>query len=136
MSSARACVGCLLGTAAGDALGLPYEGLSPRRGVRLFPKRDRHHLLFGKGMVSDDTEHAAFVAQALLRGRGDPDAFARHLARSLRWWLLGLPAGVGFATLRAIIKPLAGLATAARWGVIRRQWSGDAQSTLGCCFRS
>ncbi len=28
-------VGCLLGTAVGDALGLPYEGLSPRRGEGL-----------------------------------------------------------------------------------------------------
>ncbi len=31
MPSARAIEGCLLGTAIGDALGLPYEGLSPGR---------------------------------------------------------------------------------------------------------
>ena len=97
-------IGCLLGTAVGDALGLPYEGVSPRRAARLFPDTSKHHLFFGKGMVSDDTEHACFVAQAIIRANGDVDVFRKRLARSLRWWLLGLPAGVGFATLRAIVK--------------------------------
>jgi ADP-ribosylglycohydrolase len=97
-------IGCLLGTAVGDALGLPYEGLSPARAARLFPDATRHHLVFGKGLVSDDTEHAAFVADALVRSRGDVDVFRKQLARSLRWWLASLPAGVGFATLRSIIR--------------------------------
>jgi ADP-ribosylglycohydrolase len=97
-------IGCLLGTAAGDALGLPYEGLSPRRVKKLFPDTRKHHLLFGKGMVSDDTEHAAFVAQAIIRSQGDVEAFRKHLARSLHWWLAGLPAGIGLATGRAIFK--------------------------------
>jgi ADP-ribosylglycohydrolase len=96
-------IGCLLGTAVGDALGLPYEGLSPRRAVRLFPDTRKHHLLFGKGMVSDDTEHACFVAQAIVRANGDVDVFRKRVARSLRWWLLGLPAGVGFATLWRVL---------------------------------
>ena len=106
----EAYIGCLLGTATGDALGLPYEGLSPQRAAKLFPDPSKHHLIFGKGMVSDDTEHACFVAQALIRssGRGalgvDVKVFQKRLARSLRWWLLALPAGVGFATLRSISK--------------------------------
>lgn len=102
--NARATLGCLLGTAVGDAIGLPYEGLSSRRAARLFPDRARHHQLFGRGMVSDDTEHTCFVAQALIRANGDVRQFEKHLARSLRWWLIGLPAGIGFATLRAILK--------------------------------
>lgn len=97
-------VGCLLGTAVGDALGLAYEGLSPRRAARLYPDTSRHHLVFGKGMVSDDTEHAALVAQAIIRSGRDVSLFRRALSRSLRWWLLALPAGVGFATLRAIVR--------------------------------
>lgn len=106
MSSSKSdrCVGCLLGTAAGDALGLPYEGLSARRARRLFPDMTRHNLILGRGMVSDDTEHTAFVAQALVRCGDDPKAFSKALARSLRWWLAGLPAGVGFATLRSIVR--------------------------------
>jgi ADP-ribosylglycohydrolase len=60
--------GVLLGTAVGDALGLPREGLSPRRARRLFGGPPlRHRLVFGRGMVSDDTEHACVTAQALLR---------------------------------------------------------------------
>ena len=101
-------VGCLLGTAAGDALGLPCEGLGPARAARMFPDCGRHHFLFGKGMVSDDTEHACFVAKAMIEANGDPEIFQKRLARSLRWWLLGLPAGVGFATLRSILKLWAG----------------------------
>lgn len=59
-------VGCLLGTAVGDALGLPYEGLSRRRGQSMYGAPDRYRFCFGKGMVSDDTEHTCMVAQALL----------------------------------------------------------------------
>jgi ADP-ribosylglycohydrolase len=96
--------GILLGSAVGDALGLPAEGLSPRRRRRLMPGPWRHRLLFGRGMVSDDTEHALFVAQSLLRHPADPDAFRRSLAWHLRWWVAGLPAGIGMATARACLK--------------------------------
>ena len=54
--------------------------------------------------VSDDTEHTFFVAQALLAHPNDPVAFQRCLAWKLRFWLLGVPAGIGLATLRAILK--------------------------------
>jgi ADP-ribosylglycohydrolase len=97
-------IGSLLGTAVGDALGLPYEALSRRRGVRLLGEPSRHRFLFGRGMVSDDTEHSCMVAQALIASGADPDAFARTLAWRFRWWLLTMPAGVGWATLRAILK--------------------------------
>lgn len=59
--------GILLGTAVGDALGLTAEGLSPQRRRRLYPGPWRHRFLFGRGMISDDTEHAFFVAQSLLK---------------------------------------------------------------------
>ncbi len=55
-------------------------------------------------MISDDTEHTCFVAQALIRSPDCPSKFQKHLARSLKWWLLGLPAGIGLATLRSIVK--------------------------------
>ena len=97
--------GVLLGTAVGDGLGLPREGLSRRRAERLFgPPPLRHRFIFGRGMVSDDTEHACMAAQALLCHPNDADAFARSLAWRLRFWLLGLPAGIGSATLRGILK--------------------------------
>lgn len=104
----QACVGSLLGTAVGDSLGLPFEGLSPRRASRMFSGVLSHHLLPGRGMVSDDTEHACFTARALLLARGDVDVFGRRLAASLRWWLAGLPAGIGLATLKALLKSSVG----------------------------
>ena len=100
----RAIEGCLLGTAVGDALGLAGEGLSRRRLARLFPDLTRPHFLGRRGMVSDDTEHTCFVAQALIQSAGEPEAFTRVLAWRLRFWLLLGPAGIGWATLRAILK--------------------------------
>lgn len=96
--------GLLLGTAVGDALGLPAEGLSRSHIERRWHGDWRHRFLFGHGMCSDDTEHTLLVAQALLAHPEDPTTFQRCLAWKLRWWLLGLPAGVGLATLRAILK--------------------------------
>lgn len=97
--------GVILGTAVGDAIGLPREGLSRRRAGRLFGGSPLgHRLVFRRGMVSDDTEHTCMVAQALLDAGGDPTIFARLLARRLRWWFIALPAGVGMATAKSCIK--------------------------------
>ena len=96
--------GSLIGTAIGDAIGLPYEGLSRRRCASMLGAPTRHRLFFGRGMVSDDTEHACMTAQALIVSGGDVAAFRKNLASRLRWWLLPLPAGVGLATARAILR--------------------------------
>jgi ADP-ribosyl-[dinitrogen reductase] hydrolase len=97
--------GCLMGTAIGDALGLPLEGLSRQRAERMFgPPPLTHRFFFGRGMVSDDTDHAVMTAQALIASGGDVDKFRRSLGWRLRWWFLSLPAGVGLATFRACIK--------------------------------
>jgi len=97
--------GLLLGTAVGDAIGLPREGLSARRAMRFFGGSPlRHRLVLGRGMVSDDTEHACMTAQALIRSRGDVRRFSTSLAWRLRWWLVGFPAGVGMATAKAVLR--------------------------------
>jgi ADP-ribosylglycohydrolase len=101
--------GALLGTMVGDSLGLPSEGLSRQRVARLFPGTLRHHFFLGGGMISDDTEHTAFVAQCLLAHPDAPQKFARRLGWCLRGWLLSLPAGVGLATLRATLRLWMGL---------------------------
>jgi ADP-ribosylglycohydrolase len=85
-------------------------------------------------MVSDDTEHTCMTGQALLRAPDDANAFARSLAWRLRFWLLGLPAGTGRATLRAILKLWLGFSPA-RSGV----WSAGNGPTmraalLGICL--
>jgi ADP-ribosyl-[dinitrogen reductase] hydrolase len=97
-------VGALLGTAVGDALGLPMENLSPDRIRRRWPGPLRMRLIFGRGMVSDDTEHTLMVAQALLSQPKDSRAFQRALAWKFRWWFAGLPGGVGLATAKACLR--------------------------------
>lgn len=96
--------GSLLGCALGDSIGLPFEGISARRIKRLNPGPLRQGLVFGQGMISDDTEHSCIVAQSLIASAGDPDKFGRNMAWRLRWWFLTLPGGIGFGTLRSIFK--------------------------------
>jgi ADP-ribosylglycohydrolase len=101
--------GALLGTMVGDALGLPAEGLSRRRAARLLPGPKRHRFYLNRGMISDDTEHTAFVAQCLLAHPDSVAAFANRLGWCFRGWLVTLPAGVGLATLRATLRLWIGL---------------------------
>ena len=130
--------GCLLGTALGDSLLLPAEGLGRRRIARNFPGPLRHRLVFGRGMVSDDTEHAFLTGQALLAAGDDPGRFARALARRLRWWLVSLPGGCGLATARGLIRSWVGFSPersgvwsagngpAMRSALIGVRWAEDA----------
>ncbi|MGV3617763.1 MAG: ADP-ribosylglycohydrolase family protein [Fimbriimonas sp.] len=100
--------GCLLGTAVGDALGLPREGLRRGRAGRMFPGPIRHRLFFGRGMVSDDTDHCRMVAQCLHEAEGDVERFRLLFARRLKGWFLTLPAGIGLATVKACLRLLVG----------------------------
>jgi ADP-ribosyl-[dinitrogen reductase] hydrolase len=74
-------LGCLSGMAVGDAIGLPAEGLHPKRQVLLFGAIISHRLFFGRGFLSDDTEHAIMTAQALVAGGRLPRALRRFLRR-------------------------------------------------------
>ena len=107
----KSIIGCLIGTAIGDAWGLPYEGLSKQRQNRLYPNLKNYNFIFGKGMISDDTEHTCMVAQSLIVSAGNTPIFTKQLAWRLRWWLLGLPAGIGYATLKSSIKLWLGFPT-------------------------
>ncbi len=106
------CRGVILGTAVGDSIGLPAEGVSRLRANKLFPGRWRHRLVNNWGMVSDDTDHSVFAAQSLLVYPNSPDLFARRLSWCLRWWLLAAPASVGFATLKSILRLWLGVSPA------------------------
>jgi len=94
----------LLGTAVGDSIGLPAEGLSPQTIKRRWRGTWRQRLIFGSGMVSDDTEHSVFVAQSLAAASSEAGRFQHLLAWRFRYWICCLPAGVGLATLRASLK--------------------------------
>lgn len=101
----------LLGGALGDSLGLPFEGLQAGRISRLLKGQPRQRLVFGRGMLSDDTEHAAATILSLAAHGQDVDRFTRDLARRLRWWFAGIPAGIGMATARSIIKLWCGVSS-------------------------
>ena len=100
----KAFVGIMLGTAVGDAIGLPTEGISRRRIRRMHKGVLKHRLAFGRGMISDDTEHAFHVTQALVKNGDDMEAFAKSLGWKLRLWFLCLPPGLGMATLKSCVK--------------------------------
>lgn len=102
-------LGCLLGTAAGDALGLPMEGLSRQRARKLFPGRTRYRLIGPYGLVSDDTEHAVLTLQALAASAGEVEAFRQDLARRLKLWFLAAPAAAGLATIKSCLRLLVGI---------------------------
>lgn len=101
--------GVLLGTALGDALGLPAEGMRADAIARRWGRVDRFHILGRTGIVSDDTEQAALVAESLLRHPEDADACAAAFRRALVAWFLRLPWGVGLATVRACLRSAAGM---------------------------
>jgi ADP-ribosylglycohydrolase len=96
--------GVLVGTAVGDALGLPMEGMRASAVARSYPKLDRYFLLGRTGFVSDDTEQSALVAQSLARSPLERDAFIRFFRRSLLGWFLRMPWGIGLGTLRACVR--------------------------------
>jgi ADP-ribosyl-[dinitrogen reductase] hydrolase len=138
MTPAERFAGCLLGCALGDSLLLPAEGLSRAAVARRFTGPLRHRLVGGWGMVSDDTEHTFLAAQAMLAAGDDADLFARQLARRLRWWLLGVPAGCGRATALGLLRAWCGVppgrsgivsagnGPAMRSAIIGLRWAEDA----------
>ncbi len=104
MASYDRIAGTLLGTALGDALGLPAEGMSAPAITRRFGRVDRFHLLGSIGFVSDDTEQSALLAQCLARHPDDLDRCVRAFRRSLLGWFCRLPWGIGWATVRACVR--------------------------------
>jgi ADP-ribosyl-[dinitrogen reductase] hydrolase len=132
-------VGTLLGTALGDALGLPCEGMRPKVIERRFGRVDRFHMLGRTGFVSDDTEQSALVAQSLLKG-DDVESSVKAFRRSLLGWFLRLPWGIGLGTLRSCIKIAlalkksgvfsAGNGAAMRSAVIGAHFSDDREKRI------
>ena len=139
----RSIVGCIFGTAVGDAFGLACEGLSRKRQAKMFPDLKSHQLLpFGRGMCSDDTEHTCMLAQTLIETARYADIeeqatkFASNFGWRLRFWLLGMPAGIGLATLRAILKLWIGYP--ARYSGVFSAGNGPAMrvALIGVCYGS
>ena len=104
MTKQQLIYGSMIGTALGDSMGLPFEALSRKTIAKKKRKFERQSLFFGKGMFSDDTEQTLSVAQSLIESYDDEILFKKLMKKRLQLWFLALPAGVGFATMRAIVK--------------------------------
>ncbi|KAH7127573.1 ADP-ribosylglycohydrolase-domain-containing protein [Dactylonectria macrodidyma] len=117
-------VGCLFGSALGDAIGLYTEFLNaelsekayPTRSFTLFPedkatpfRRDRHRNFHRPGEWTDDTDHAMLILLSFLHSDGkamDPQDFASRLSIWVRMGLRALdtlPLGLG-RTVGAIVR--------------------------------
>ena len=75
------------------------RGMSSSTGKKLFGLPDKQKLLFGLGMVSDDTEHLVIVLRSYRKANGDAESFSKILASKLKLWTLALPLAVGKASL-------------------------------------
>jgi ADP-ribosylglycohydrolase len=117
--------GVLLGTAVGDALGLPMEGMRADAVARHFPLVEGYSLFGSTGFVSDDTEQTALLAQSLARHPGDRARCVSAFRFALLGWFLRLPWGIGLGTLRACLRIALG-----------RRTSGVASAGNGAAMRA
>jgi ADP-ribosylglycohydrolase len=129
----------LLGTAIGDALGVPFE----TKLVNYQPLIDwdgitylgsEHHKLL-PGQYSDDTQMSLMVSESLIESSGfNPDDLAK---RYVNWITSGAARGYGKTTLQAVNNLLAGK----HWsesGVVGSQGNGTAMraAPFGVFFRN
>ena len=85
-------------------------------------------------MISDDTEHTCMVAQSLIVSAGNTSIFTKQLAFRLRWWLLGLPAGIGYATLKSIVKLWLGFSPHNRGVFSAGNGAAMRSAIIGVCY--
>lgn len=130
--------GCLLGVAAGDALGMPVEGLTADQirecvgEVRemIEPSSDHFHCGLMRGQFTDDTEETLLLAESIIEaGYFDIETFVSRLTDWGRSWIEdpSLNRGVGLATRVAIEGMLADVS----W-----KESGVAVPTCGSAMRT
>jgi len=97
-------IGCLLGTAIGDALGMPVEGWSAeairRRYGTLADFQPSPQYQLGAGQFTDDTKMMLMHAESIVTtGHVDGDDLA---SRFIGWLRSGDLRGIGISTLQAI----------------------------------
>lgn len=127
-------VGCLLGTAVGDSLGLPYRGLSRNRIYKSYTPIKGHSLITNKGLISTPTEHSCMVAQSLLVSGGESIKFSRSLAWRMRFWLLGFPASLDCATFKSTLKLLIGFTPQTSGVNAAGNFAAMRSGIIGVCY--
>ncbi len=129
----------LLGTAVGDALGVPFEKMAfDRKELTEWDGKSYlgslHHKLL-PGQYSDDTQMSLMVAESLIENKGfDPDDLSK---RYVHWITSGIARGYGRTTLAALQK----IASGTHWsesGVVGSYGNGTAMraAPFGIFFRN
>lgn len=129
----------LLGTAVGDALGVPFEKMAfDRQEIKEWDGKtylgSAHHKLL-PGQYSDDTQMSLMVAESLIQNKGfNPDDLS---ARYVHWITSGIARGYGRTTFAALQK----IASGTHWsesGVIGSYGNGTAMraAPFGIFFRN
>ena len=130
--------GCLLGGAAGDALGMPFEGYTALEIRSLFGRienmmaapQGHFHACHRPGQFTDDTEETLMLAESLIEHSGfSANGFSDKLMSWGSTWCLDerICSGVGFATRSAVESMIAGIP----W-----QESGISIPTCGAAMRA
>jgi ADP-ribosylglycohydrolase len=124
---ASSTVSALLGTAVGDALGVPFEGTARKYMRRRKPTGTWSEFqgFAGRGLVSDDTQQAVLVATALALHPHDVDSAVAAYKHLLIRWFFAFPFDAGRATLRACVRVL-----------LRRKRTGIRSAGNGAAMRS
>ena len=129
----------LLGTAVGDALGVPFEKMTfDRKEIKQWDGKtflgSVHHQLL-PGQYSDDTQMSLMVAESLIENKGfNPDDLSR---RYVHWITSGIARGYGRTTLAALQK----IESGTHWsesGVVGSYGNGTAMraAPFGIFFRN
>ena len=111
--------GCMVGLAAGDALGMPVEGFTAEEIKRsigavrdMMPAPEKHfHYSLQAGQYTDDTQETLLLAESIVEATGfSLDKFTQKLIEWGTAWILDdrLDRGVGFTTKSSIEKLITG----------------------------
>jgi len=108
--------GCLLGTAIGDALGMPNEDLSKKRSLDLYgghikdfipPHRDSVNGHLNRGCYTDDTQLTLIIAESIIECKGlNPERLAGNFCS---WYKSKDERNRGHACSQACERLLAGV---------------------------
>lgn len=111
-------LGCLLGGALGDVLGVPYEG-KPAQAALEWPEVSR---------ISDDTQLTLATCEGVVAssGRVDPSEIAKSMSR---WFRESRLTGIGASTYKALSELTAG----GHWALVGRK--GEMAAGNGAAMR-
>ncbi len=138
--------GCLLGLAAGDALGMPVEGytseeIKARFGavIDMMPAQEGHfHAGLEAGQYTDDTLETLLLAESMIESSGfSAERFSEKLREWGSSWLLDQSAGrgVGLATKSSIESMIAGASWKKSGAMIPTCGSAMRTAPIGMVYR-